>query len=186
MNRQSCIALVAVAGLVLGGVVGTAHAGGDTDRLISEVNESIALAEVAVKGVRSKIETGKKQLALIPKDSELYNEVTQVIASASEKWTAAKVALDGAKKSAARIASAKSSDLAQDFALLAMVHAEVALSGAKVLETGLLFVDAAASNKAEAIGIIRKAMKGSLDAATQVQSSCDRVMKLIAEKHSAS
>jgi len=186
MNRHSCIALVAVAGLVLGGVVGTAHAGGDTDQLVSKVNESIAAAEVAVKDVRSKIETSKQQLASIPEASELYAEVAQVIADASEKWKAATVALEGAKKSAGMIASASSEELAQDYALLARVHAGVALSGAKVLETGLLFVDAAANNKTEALGIIRKAMKDSLDAAAQVQSSCDRVMKLIAEKHSAS
>lgn len=186
MNRHSYIALMAVAGLALGGVVGTAHAAEDADQLVSKVNKSIALAEGAVESVRAKIETGKQQLASIPEGSELYSEVSQVIAAASEKWTAATVALDWAKKSAARIASAKSSDLAQDYALLARVNAGVALSGAKVLETGLLFVDAAASNKTEALGIIRKAMKDSLDAVAQVQSSCDRVMKLIAEKHSAS
>ena len=185
MNRHSYIALT-VAGLVFGGVVGAAHAGGDADQLVGKANDAIALAEVAVTDVRSKIEIGKQQLALIPESSELYAEVTQILADASEKWKVATVALEGAKKSAAGIASAKDSDLAQDFALLARVHAELALSGAKVLETGLLFIDAAASNKTEALGIIRKAMKDSLIAAAQVQSSCDRVIKLIAEKHSAS
>ena len=64
------------------------------------------------------------------------------------------------------------------------VNAGVALSGAKVVQTALLFVDAAANNKTEALDIIRMAMQDSIAAAAQVQFNFDRVKTLIEEKYS--
>ncbi len=184
MNRYNCITLVAVASLVLGGVVGTARAEEGTDQLVSKASESIAAAVAAVEEARTAIGNGKQLIAQIPESSELAGEVKQMVVAASENWKVAIAALDGAKESASMIKSASSSELAQDYALLATVNSGVALSGAKVVQTGLLFVDAAANNKTEALDIIRMAMQDSLAAASQVQFNYERVKKLIAEKYS--
>jgi tmRNA-binding protein len=74
--------------------------------------------------------------------------------------------------------------MAEDYKLLATVNARVALSGAKVVQTGLLFVDAVANNKAEALDIIRMSMQDSLAAASQVQFNYERIKTLILEKYS--
>lgn len=175
---------MAVAGLVLGGTVGTARAEDGTDPLVSKANESIAAAVSAVEEARAAIENGKQLMDLIPADSELAGEVKQMIVAAAVNWKTAVAALDGAKESASKISTASSSELAEDYALLASVNAGVALSGAKVVQTGLLFVDAAAHNKTEALDIIRMAMQDSLAASSQVQFNYDRVKSLIAEKYS--
>jgi len=68
--------------------------------------------------------------------------------------------------------------------LLATVNAGVALSGAKVVQTGLLFIESAAGNKTESLDIIRMAMQDALAAASQVEFNYERVKTLIAEKYS--
>lgn len=175
---------MAIVGLILGSTVGVSRAEESADQLVGKANESIAAATSAVEEARTAIENGKQLLELIPADSELIGEITQMIAAASSNWKVAITALDGAKESAAKIPTASSAELAQDYALLSTVNAGVALSGAKVVQTGLLFVDAVANNKTEALDIIRMAMQESLAAASQVQFNYERVKTLIAEKYS--
>jgi len=184
MNRSSCIALMVVAGLGLGGVLNVAVAGQSIDQLVAEANKSIAAATTAVDEARAAIESGKQVLATIPEDSPAMGEITEMLKSVKENWVLALAALDSAKSSASKIPSASSPAIAQDYKLLSTVNAGVALSGAKVVQTGILFVDAVANNKAEALGIIRVAMEDSLVAASQVQLNYEQVKKFIAEKYS--
>ncbi len=184
MNRQSYIALMVASGLVLGGVFDSARADEATDQLAGDANESIAVAAAAVEEARAAIGNGKELVALIPADSEMMGEVKQMLVAASENWTTAVKALEGAKESASKIGTASSSEIAQDYKLLATVNAGVALSGAKVVQTGLLFIDAVANNKTESLDIIRMAMQDSLAATSQVQFNYERVKTLIAEKYS--
>ena len=183
MNRQGCIALMAVAGLVFSGVL-SAHSGEGTDQLLSEANEAIAIAAVAVEEARVAIEEGKQLVTQIPEDSVLASEVKEMLVAAAENWSVAIVALKGAKESASKILEASSQEIAQDYKLLATVNAGVALSGAKVVQTGLLFVEAAAGNKTESLDIIRMAMQDALAAASQVEFNYERVKTLIAGKYS--
>lgn len=184
MNRHNRIALVAVAGLMLGGMAGVAQAEESTEALVAKANESIAVATAAIETARTSIENGKALIELIPQDSELAGEVKEMIFAASQNWKIANDAIEVAKTSASKIATAANADLAKDYALLASVNAGVALSGAKVVETGLLFVDAAAHNKTEALDIIRLAMQDSLAAVSQVQFNSERVKEAILAKYS--
>lgn len=183
MNRHSCISLIMVAGLVFGGM-GVVRAEEGTDQLLRDAKKAIAAAEVAVEQARVAIEKGKHQVVQIPSDSELSDEVNQMLVAALESWSVTISALNGAKDSAAKIGTASSEKLAQDYALLSTVNSGVALSGAKVVQTGLLFIDAAASNKTEALDVIRMAMQDSLAAASQVQFNYERVKTHIAKKYS--
>lgn len=184
MNRNSCIALAVVAGFGLGGVLNVAVAGEGVDQLVADANKSIAVAAAAVDEARIAIENGKQHVATIPADSEVIGEVAEKLKAIKANWTMAVSALDGAKESASKISSASSPEIAQDYKLLATVNAGVALSGAKVVQTGILFVEAVANNRAEALDVIREAMQGSLAAASQVQLNYERVKSLIAEKYS--
>jgi hypothetical protein len=184
MNRQSCIAVMVAAGFVFGGVLNAARAGEGAEALASAANKSIAVAATAVADARIAIGNGKQLVASIPADSALIGEVKQMLQAASDNWTLAVAALEGAKQSAAKIATASSVELAQDYKLLATVNAGVALSGAKVVQTGLKFVEAVSANKTEALDIIRMAMEDSLAAASQVQFNHERVKTLIAGKYS--
>jgi hypothetical protein len=183
MNRHSYIALMMVAGLTCGAGM-DAHAEDTTAKLADDANQSIGAAVAAVEEARAAVENGKQLVALIPAESALIGEVKEMLQASADNWVLAVAALDGAKASSAKISTASSKELAQDYALLATVNAGVALSGAKVVETGLLFVEAAAHNKTEALDIIRKAMQDSLAAASQVQFNYERVKSLIAEKYS--
>ncbi|MCF7863203.1 MAG: hypothetical protein K9L89_00240 [Kiritimatiellales bacterium] len=184
MNRQSCIAMMVAAGFVFGGVPNTARAAEGAEALVSSANESIAAASVAMDEARAAIENGKQLVAQIPADSAQLGEVKSMLLAASDNWNLSVAALKGAKESAAKITSASSTAIAKDYALLAKVNAGLALSGAKVVQTGLLFVDAVSNNKTEALDIIRMAMQDSLAAASQVQFNYERVKTLIAEKYS--
>jgi hypothetical protein len=183
MNRHSCIALMIVSGLVFSAGI-SAQAQGDTGALVDESNVAISAATAAVEEARISIENGKQLVAMIPADSPLIAEVTEMLQASSANWAVAVDALEGAKESANKIDSASNIEIAQDYRLLAKVNAGVALSGAKVVQTGLLFVDAAANNKTESLDIIRVAMQDSLAAAAQVQFNYERVKVLIAEKYS--
>jgi hypothetical protein len=183
MNRHSCIALMMVMGLAFG--TGTnVQAEDATAKLVADANKSIAAATAAVEEARVAIENGKQLVVLIPADSVLISEVKEMLQASSDNWVLAVAALEGAKESSSKIASASSEELAQDYKLLATVNAGVALSGAKVVQTGLLFVEAAAHNKTEALDIIRMAMQDSLVAASQVQFNYERVKDLISSKYS--
>lgn len=184
MNRSSCIALMVVVGLGLGGVMNVIAAGQSVEQLVAEADKSIAAAATAVEEARAAIDSGKQMLATIPDDSPAMGEITEMLKSVKENWVLALSALDGAKSSASKIPSASSPEIAQDYKLLTTVNAGVALSGAKVVQTGILFVDAVANEKAEALDVIRVAMMDSLDAASQVQLNYERVKKFIAEKYS--
>ena len=184
MSRRSCIAMMVVAGVVLGGGLNVARAIEGADALVSSANKSIAAAAAAVDEARAAIENGKQLVALIPADSPLTGEVKAMLQAASENWSVAVAALEGAKESAAKIASASSAEVALDYKLLATVNSGVALSGAEVVKTGLSFVEAVAGNKTEALDIIRMAMQDSLAAASQVQFNYERVKTLIAGKYS--
>jgi hypothetical protein len=182
MNRSSWMAWMVVAGLGLGSVLNAdAKSAG---KMISEADEAIAEAEQAVEEARAAIAQGKELVALIPEDSPLMGEVAQMLTAAKKNWTSAVSALDGAKESAAKISAASSSEIAQDYQLLAKVNASVALSGAKVVQSSLRFVEAAANNKTEMLDIMRVAMNNSLEAADEVQMNYERVKGYIAKKYS--
>ncbi|MEN8255091.1 MAG: hypothetical protein ABFR33_06435 [Verrucomicrobiota bacterium] len=175
--------MMVVAGLGLGGVLNVARAENSAG-LAAEADKAVAAAASAVEEARAAIKNGKQFVAMIPADSPLMGEVAEILKAAKENWILAVSALEGAKESASKISSASSPEIAQDYKLLATVNAGVALSGAKVVQTGILFVDAAANNKSESLDIIRTAMQDSLAAAAQVQFNYDRVKGLIAEKYS--
>jgi prophage DNA circulation protein len=175
--------MMVVAGLGLGSVLNVSGAP-STSQLISEANKSIAVASAAVDEARSAIENGKKMVAMIPEDSPVLAEVGEMLKKAKENWVVAVSALDGARESASKISAASSPEVAQDYKLLATVNASVALSGAKVVQTSLAFVEAVAANKTEALDVIRAAMQNSLDAAEDVQQNYERVKGFIAEKYS--
>jgi hypothetical protein len=183
MNRHGCIALMVVSGLAFGAGL-TVRAQEESNTLVDAANNAIVSAEVAVEESRISIENGKQLVALIPEDSPVIVEVLEILKASSDNWTLAVAALEGAKQSADKINSASNQEIAQDYKLLAQVNAGVALSGAKVVQVGLLFVEAAANNKTESLDIIRVAMQDSLAAASQVQFNYERVKSLIAEKYS--
>ncbi len=152
--------------------------------LADEAQAAILAAEEAVEIARGAIENGKELIALIPEDSPLMPDVAQVLMAASENWKIAVDSLNGAKESASKISTATSESVAKDYALLSKVNAGVALSGAKVVQIGLAYIDAIANNKTEALDIIRTAMQDALAASSQVQFNYERVKTLIAEKYS--
>lgn len=184
MKRSSCIALLGVVVLGFGNVLNVSAAGQSIDQLVAEAEKSIAAATAAVDEARAAIEEGKKLLATIPEDSPAMGDITEMLKSVKENWVLAVAALDGANSSASKIPAASSPEIAQDYKLLASVNAGVALSGAKVVQTGLMFVEAVANDKAEALDVIKMAMENSLESASQVQLNYERVKKFIAEKYS--
>lgn len=166
----------------LAGFVSSAKAQGQN--LADESSAAIFAAEAAVEEARAAIENGKELIALIPEDSSLMPDVTQVLWAASENWKIAVDSLNGAKESASKIGSASTESVAKDYALLSKVNAGVALSGAKVVTIGISYIDAIANNKTESLDIIRTAMQDALAASSQVQFNYERVKTLIAEKYS--
>lgn len=183
MNRSSWIGLMVVAGLGLGCVMNVSGAP-STSQLVSEASKSIKAAEVAVEEARAAIGNAKQLLATIPADSPLMGEVTDILKKTKENWTLAVSSLEGAKESASKISAATSIGVAQDYQLLAKVNAGVALSGAKVVQTSMMFIEAVANNKTEALDVIRVAVNNSLEAAEQVELNYERVKAFIADKYS--
>ena len=96
MNRSSCIALMVVAGLGLGGVLNVVAAEQSVDQLVAEANKSIAAATAAVEEARAAIESGKQALATIPADSPAMGEITEMLKAVKENWVLALVAPSGA------------------------------------------------------------------------------------------
>ncbi len=148
------------------------------------VAASVAAADQAVAEARAAIAKGKELVSQIPKDSPYLPEVTQMLQAASANWKTSIEKLKGANESAQKISSASNDSLAKDYALLAKVNANVAFSGAKVVQIGLSYVEAVATDKTEALDIIRGAMQDALAASSQVQFNYDRVKTLISEKYS--
>ena len=181
MNRQGWMVAVMVGVLAFSGEFGKAFA---QSAIPDEVSASVASAEKAVAEARMAIAKGKELLARIPEDSPYLPEVTQMLQVASVNWKGAVDSLKGANESAKKISTATTDAISQDFALLAKVNANVALSGAKVVKIGLAYVEAVAVNKTESLDLIRGAMQDALAAASQVQLNYERVKSLISEKYS--
>jgi len=153
---------------------------------IVEVSQvAITNAEAEVEKARAAIEKGKQLLTLIPEDSPLMPDVAQVIEAASENWKIAVDSLNGAKESASKISTASNTSIADDYALLAKVNAGVALSGAKVVQIALTYIEAIAAEQTESLEIIRTAMQDALASCSQVQFNYERVKSLIAQKYSS-
>ncbi len=181
MNRKKCLLLLA-AGLVSFGAVLNVCA--DRAGLIEETQTAIGAAEKAVEAARADISRGKELIARIPEDSPLMLDVMQMLEAASENWTVAVESLEGAKKSAQKIESAPSDVVAEDFSLLSRVNAAVAVSGAKVVQIGLVYVEAVANEKTESLDLIRSTMQDALASTSQVQFNYERIKTIIAEKYS--
>ncbi len=184
MNKHSLIRGLAVAVVGSGCLINSVIAQESSLVAFDESKAAILAAEEAVVVARAAIESGKELIALIPEDSPLLPDVAQVLRAASENWKIAVDSLDGAKESAEKIATASNESIAQDYALLSKVNAGVALSGAKVVEIGLAYIEAIATDKTESLDIIRTAMQDALAASSQVQFNYERVKTLIAEKYS--
>ncbi|VGO15499.1 hypothetical protein PDESU_04082 [Pontiella desulfatans] len=182
MNRQSFIAGLVVA--VLASNVFFSVAQAQEASATSDAEIAIQAAEEAVNQARVAIEKGKELIAQIPEDSPLMEDVAEVVQAASENWAVAVDSLKGSKESAAKIANASSEEISKDFALLSKVNAGVALSGAKVVQIALSYIEAIATNKTESLDIIRPALQDAMAASSQVQFNYDRVKNLITEKYS--
>jgi hypothetical protein len=148
-----------------------------------EAQAAIGAAEQEVEKARAAIETGKELIAQIPEDSPLMPDVAQVVQAASENWKIAVDSLKGAKDSASKIATASNESIANDYALLAKVNAGVALSGAKVVQIAISYIEAISTSKTEALDLIRTAMQDALASSSQVQFNYERVKTLIAQKY---
>lgn len=187
MIRHSFIIGLAVAVLSGAGVRSVwaqeaAEAPGNS--MIAASEAAIADAEAEVEKARAAIEKGKQIIATIPEDSPLMPDVAMVIQAASENWKIAIDSLQGAKDSAAKIATASNDSIANDYALLSKVNAGVAHSGAKVVQISLVYVEAIAQNKTESLEIIRTTLQDALASCSQVQFNYERVKTLIAQKYS--
>lgn len=181
MKRRSWVVALMVGLLAFSGMINKAVAQSEVP---DDVAAKIAAAEETVAQARAAITKGKELVAQIPEDSPYLPEVTQMLQAASSNWKMAIESLEGAKESAQKITTASNATLSQDYALLAKVNANVALSGAKVVQIGLAYVEAVATNKTEALDLIRDAMQDALAASSQVQFNYDRVKTLISEKYS--
>ncbi len=182
MNRNGFV-LTAVAGAALFCAMPMA-ARADTAALAEEAKTYVTKAEAAVSDARAAIENGKSALVRIPEDSPLMEDVKQMLESAAENWAVAVESLKGASESAAKVGTASSEAIAKDYALLAKVNAGVAVSGSRVVQISLRYVEAVADNKTESLDIIRASMQDATAAASQVQFNYERVKTLIAEKYS--
>jgi len=100
-----------------------------------------AAASSAVRDARFAIEKGKKLVLQVPADSDLGKEIEQVLTQASQSWDAALLALSDAKKSSAKVGSAKNEAIAKDYKLLATSTASLALAGAKSVQASIFFIE---------------------------------------------
>ncbi len=181
MSKHSLIIMLIVGFLSLHGTVNRALARSPIDGGIAG---RIADAQAAVDQARSMIEEGKDLVTQIPEDSPYFPEAAQMLQSAFLNWESALVSLKGASESAQKITTAGSDALSQDYALLAKVNADVAVSGAMVVQIGLAYVEALASNKTEALGLIGNRMEDALEATSQVHYYYGIIMKRFSEKYS--
>jgi hypothetical protein len=163
---------------------GSARNGYAQSVITDEALASVAAAESAVAEAKASIKRGRELVALIPEDSPLLAEVGQMLKEVSLNWKLAVESIEGASLSAEKIASTKSEGLAKDYALLAKVNASVAISGANVVQIGIAYVEAVATDKTESLDIIRGTMQDALAASAQVKFNCDKVKSLISEKYS--
>jgi len=178
MNRQRWVVAL---------VVGVLAVSGSLDRVIAQsatgVAGKIAAAEKSVDKARAAIAKGKELVSQIPEDSPYMPAVTDMLQKASANWKVAVESLKGASESAAKITGSTSIALTADYGLLAKVNADVANSGAQVVQIALAYVEAVATNKTEALDLIQGAMKDAVAASTQVQLHYEKVKSLIADKY---
>jgi len=146
MNRYRCIM-----GLMVGLMVfcGSTREGIAQSMLADETLASVAMAESAVADAKAAIKRGKELVSLIPEDSPMLPEVAQMLKQVSMNWKLAVESIENANESAAKIASTASQELADDYALLAKVNSTVAVSGADVVEIGMAYVEAVATDNTE-------------------------------------
>ncbi len=182
MNRNSFLAALTVAVMGTGLMIDSARAQEPT--LASVAQATIDAAELEVNNARAAIEKGKELIATIPEDSPLMPDVAQVVQAASENWKIAVDSLQGAIDSASKIDGASNDSIAADYALLSKVNAGVAVSGAKVVQIAIAYVEAIATEKTESLDVIRVAMQDALAGSSQVRFNYDRVKTLIAQKYS--
>ena len=186
MNRHGFLVALAVAfsgSILMTGSVAAQESNGSST-LSAEVQAALANAEKEVEAARVAIDKGKQLLSTIPEDSPLMPDVAQVIQAASDNWKIAVDSLKGAQDSAAKIETASNESVAADYALLSRVNAGVAVSGAKVVQIAITYIEAIAANKTESLSVIRTALQDAIAASSQVQFNYDRVKTLIAQKYS--
>jgi hypothetical protein len=181
MNRNCFVAVLGVA--LVGSSLMVNTAVGASSGMADQAAAAIKDAEMTVQEARSAIERGKSLVSLIPEDSPQISDVAKTLEKTMKNWKMAISALEGAKESLTKVSSAPSAEVADDFALLARVSAGVAYSEAKVVQISISYLDAIANNKAEALGLIRVAMRDALDASARIQDNYERVKGLIAEKY---
>jgi len=179
MNRKCFVAVLAVALVGSSVMVNAAYGAGMVEQAAAAIND----AEMSIQDARSAIERGKSLVSLIPQDSPLFADVAQTLERTMKNWKMAISSLEGAKESLAKVSSAPSAEVANDYALLARVNAGVAQSGAKVVQISISYIDAIANDKTEAVGLIRVAMRDALNASERIQGNYERVKGLIAEKY---
>lgn len=180
MNRNCFVAGLALVLVGSFALVNPAFAG---ESMLKQAESAIKTAEAEVQTARSAIERGKALVALIPQDDMLFSDVARVLEETAKNWKSAVTSLEGAKESLAKGSSASKSEVAEDFALLAKVNAGVAVSGAKVVQISVAYIDSIANNKTEASKLIRVAMRDALNASARIQQNYGQIKSLIAEKY---
>ncbi|MEI6890971.1 MAG: hypothetical protein V5783_02260 [Pontiella sp.] len=181
IKHSMTIGLVIVA---LAGSVTNCKTYAAQSEVASQAKQAIEYAEAEVEKAREAIELGKQLITQIPEDHLLMPDVAQVLELASENWKTAVDSLKGAEMSASKMGSATQDSIANDYAMLAKVNAGVSVSGAKVVQMSITYLDAIANNKTGSLRIIRAAMQDALESSSQVQLSYERVKALISQKYS--
>jgi hypothetical protein len=172
-----------VFGLFLCGAI-SASAEKAVDEVVAEAKATVMAAQQAVDDARLAVEQGKQMVQNLSSDAMMISEVKEMLIASSENWTIAVEALKQAEKSAEKLDMVQDEQILKDYALLARMNANVAKSGAQVVTTGLIFVEAAANNKTETLDVIRLAMQEVQASAAQVRFNSEQVIGLIKEEYS--
>ena len=186
MKSTSYKKLLTVASLVICVFVGFTYAAEEDadENAIFEIEtaqDAIKLASVSVAEARVAIEEGKLLLAKIPADSVFMSEVKEVLVVASQNWTTAVESFEWAEISASKMKTASSQAVSDNYELLGIINAYVSHSGANVVKTTLIFIEAVADDKGESLDIIRAAMQDAIAASAQVQFYYERAKFFILE-----
>ncbi len=175
--------LVIVACSVCVGAVSWVFAGEEVPQ-VETAQQAISLAEDAVDAARVSIERGKGFVGQIPEDSDLMCDVKEMLVTTSEKWKLAINALEWAEISAEKMQAAPSDAMSVNYEVLAMSSSFISFSGANMVQVGLLFVEAVATDKAESVGIIGLALQDSMVAFEQLSFHYDGVkVALVGDNH---
>ena len=180
MNR-GLFALVLGAGLICGGASARAA---DDGKTIQKTSDSVASASSAIGEARVAINQGKKLVAQIPAESPAGQDVQQVLLVASRCWDASLLALSDAKKAANKASGAKTEGIKQDYALLSSTASEVALAGAKVVQTSISYLAAVASRDESSAVVARVAFQDAVDGFGRVEQAFNKLKRLLKKKYS--